>query len=54
MLSQISIQSLGSDVLVASLASDGDLFVTFFESLGAIIIEFVDAMRARNALLIIC
>ena len=49
----LSAQSLGSDVFVTALFRQIDLPLTFFETPGAIVVEFIDAMRARNALPIV-
>jgi hypothetical protein len=40
-------------VFVTALFRQLDLPLTFFEPLGAIVVEFTDAMRARNALPIV-
>ncbi len=52
-LQAVSIQSFASDVFVTALFRQLDLPLSFFEPLGAIVIEFADAMRARNALPIV-
>jgi hypothetical protein len=41
-------------VFVTALFRQIDLPLTFFEPLSAIVVEFIDAMRARNTLPIVC